>query len=52
MAEFKGNDLPWIPSNFLALNDEQSRLDNAKVVLIPVPYDNTTSFRGGARSLP
>lgn len=49
MSEPKGNDLPWIPSNFLALTEEQSRLDTAKVVLIPVPYDSTTSFRTGAR---
>ena len=49
MAESIGNDLPWIPSNFLALNEEQSRLDNAKAVLIPVPYDSTTSLRSGAR---
>ena len=41
--------MPWIPSNFLALNDEQTRLDNAKAVLIPVPYDSTTSLRSGAR---
>ena len=41
--------MPWIPSNFLALNDEQSRLDNARAVLIPVPYDSTTSLRSGAR---
>ncbi len=49
MAESKGNDLPWVPYNFLALTEEQSRLDTAKVVLIPVPYDSTTSFRSGAR---
>ena len=44
--------LPWIPSNFLALPDEQSCLPQAKAVLIPVPYDSTTSFRSGARHGP
>jgi len=41
-----------IPYNFLALPHEQCRLDLAKAVLIPVPYDSTTSFRGGARDGP
>lgn len=49
MPEFEGNSLPWIRSNFLALTEQQSRLDSAKAVLIPVPYDSTTSFRSGAR---
>ena len=44
--------IPEIPYNFLALPYEQSRLDKAKAVLIPVPYDSTTSFRGGARDGP
>ena len=42
----------WVPFNFLALPEEQSRLDRARVVLLPVPYDSTTSFRGGARDGP
>ena len=46
------NSLPWIPSNFLALTEDQSRLDHSRVVLIPVPYDSTTSFRSGARHGP
>ena len=41
--------IPWVPSNFLALTESQSRLDEAKVVLIPVPYDSTTSYKSGAR---
>jgi len=44
--------LPWVPRNFLALNDEQSNLPRAKAVVIPVPYDSTTSFRSGARDGP
>ena len=42
----------WVPTNFLALPDAQCRLDGARVVVLPVPYDSTTSFRGGARDGP
>ena len=42
----------WIPTNFLALPEEQSTLDEARVVVLPVPYDSTTSFRSGARDGP
>jgi len=52
VPEPKGNDLPWIPSNFLGLPDSQSDLEHAKAVLIPVPYDSTTSFRSGTREGP
>ena len=45
----ESGNLPWVPSNFLALPPENCELDQAGVVLIPVPYDSTTSFRGGAR---
>jgi agmatinase len=44
--------VPGVPFNFLALLQDQSRLDRARVVLIPVPYDSTTSFRSGARDGP
>ena len=43
---------PLIPHNFLALPQEQSSIDAAQVVLIPVPYDSTTSFRSGSREGP
>lgn len=43
---------PCIPHNFLALPQEQSSLDAAQAVLIPVPYDSTTSFRSGSREGP
>ena len=43
---------PLIPHNFLALTQEQSSLEAAKVALIPVPYDSTTSFRSGSRDGP
>ncbi len=44
--------MTWIPSNFLALPEDQCNLDTAGAVLIPVPYDSTTSFRAGARDGP
>lgn len=50
MSESAG--LPWVPHNFLALPAEFSGLDRARAVLIPVPYDSSTSFRGGARDGP
>ena len=40
---------PWVPYNFLSLTPEQSALATARAVLIPVPYDSTTSYRTGAR---
>ena len=40
---------PWVPFNFLALPEEQSCLEAARVVLLPVPYDATASYRSGAR---
>ena len=44
--------VPWTPTNFLALPPEQSLLESAAAVLIPVPIDSTTSFRTGARHGP
>jgi len=43
---------PWVTQNFLALSKEQSGLQNAAVVLVPIPYDSTTSFRSGTRDGP
>ncbi len=45
-------DSHWIPRNFLALDRQQSCLESARAVLVPVPYDSSTSFRGGARDGP
>ena len=42
----------WAPRNFLALDPQQSCLESARAVLVPVPYDSSTSFRGGARDGP
>ena len=44
--------VPLVPFNFLALPDELSCLETARIVVLPVPYDSTTSFRGGARNGP
>ena len=46
------DETPWVPSNFLALPEEQSRLDDSRVVVLPVPYDSTTSFKTGAKDGP
>ena len=45
-------DLPFFPTNFAALSEERSSLDAARVVVLPVPYDSTTSYRGGSRDGP
>ena len=45
-------DSVWVARNFLALPDELSNLDTARVIVMPVPYDSTTSFRTGAREGP
>lgn len=50
MAE--SSSFPWAPRNFLALPEEQSNLEQSRAVIIPVPYDSTTSFRSGAREGP
>ncbi|MDE2844469.1 MAG: agmatinase [Chloroflexota bacterium] len=52
MVGGEDKDLPWIPANFLALPPHQSDLATAGAVLIPVPYDSTTSVRSGARQGP
>ena len=49
MAEL---EIPWVYPNFLSLGPSQSSLETARVVLIPVPYDSTTSYRGGSRDGP
>lgn len=38
--------------NFLGLHDEVSRYEDSKAVIIPVPYDSTTSYRAGTREGP
>ena len=52
MPDSQTPPVPWTPTNFLALPPEQSSLESASAVLIPVPIDSTTSFRTGARHGP
>ena len=37
---------------FLDVGPDEIALEDARVVLVPVPYDSTTSYRGGARDGP
>ena len=37
---------------FLDTSPDEVGLEDARVVLVPVPYDSTTSYRGGARDGP
>ena len=47
------NDLSWeLPRNFLGLDDDTSNFDNAKVVILPVPYEATTSYGAGTGAGP
>lgn len=45
--------LPWeLPRSFLGLDERASRFDVARAVILPVPYESTTSYGGGAREGP
>lgn len=39
----------WPPRNFCGLLPELSNFQNARFVIVPVPYDSTTTWRGGTR---
>ena len=42
-------DLPWeLPHTFLGLDEEASAFEAASAVILPVPYEATTSYGGGA----
>jgi agmatinase len=41
-----------LPFNFLGLPHEYSSLENSKVVILPVPYEATTSYQAGTRDAP
>lgn len=46
-------DLPWeLPHRFLGLDDDASDFEASRAVVLPVPYESTTSYGGGARSGP
>lgn len=42
----------FIPHNFGCLPEENSQFETSKVIIIPVPYDSTTSFKAGTRDGP
>jgi agmatinase len=45
--------LPWeLPHNFLGLDEQASDFAKARVVLLPVPYESTTSYGGGTGAGP
>jgi agmatinase len=45
--------LPWeLPHRFLGLDDDASDFSRARALLLPVPYESTTSYGGGAKSGP
>ncbi len=47
------DDLPWeLPHTFLGLDEEASALARSRAVILPVPYEATTSFGGGTRAGP
>ena len=43
---------PSIPGNFCALEEAYSNLEQSKVVVIPVPYESTTTYKSGTREGP
>ncbi len=46
-------DLPWeLPHGFLGLDGPPSELENAGAVILPVPWESTTSYGGGTRRGP
>ena len=40
---------PFLPNRFLALDEELASWAKARVAVLPVPYDATTSYRPGCR---
>jgi agmatinase len=46
-------DLPWeLPRNFLGLEGELARWENAGTLILPIPYESTVSYQGGTRRGP
>ena len=41
-----------LPFNFLGLPEEFSAFDSSRVVILPVPYESTTSYQAGTRDAP
>ena len=45
--------LAWeLPHTFLGLDEQAARFQDARAVILPVPYESTTSYGGGAREGP
>ena len=42
----------WNPISFLSLSGTEAPLETARVVLVPIPYDSTTTYKTGARDGP
>jgi agmatinase len=46
-------NLPWeLPRTFLGLDERTSAYEKAAAVVLPVPYESTTSYGGGAKAGP
>jgi agmatinase len=43
---------PFIPWSFAAVGPQETSPEDCRVVVVPVPYDATTSYRSGAREGP
>ncbi|MDP6494198.1 MAG: agmatinase [Dehalococcoidia bacterium] len=43
---------PSVPWSFAAVGSEETNLKDCRVVVVPVPYDSTTSYKGGSREGP
>jgi agmatinase len=41
-----------IKSNFLGIEDEQSRYASSRIVILPIPYERTVSYGGGTKRGP
>lgn len=49
----RGLDLPWeLPHSFLGLDEEAAALKGARALILPVPYESTTSWGGGTQAGP
>ncbi len=44
--------IPHLPNTFLAIPQEDATLNKSRVVVLPVPYDSTASYRAGMREGP
>ena len=46
-------DLPWaLPQAFLGLDEDAAAFETADAVILPVPYESTTSYGGGTKAGP